>query len=209
MSIDSRIYDPQSGNFAKVNGEGELEVVVHSHPPLNEKVVMKPYRAKMVSVAGSEDMRTAGTLSRPVTYKIEASPDVDIFIKTLSFVISDAGATLVQFGSITALTNGCELFYSSHDAGEVILHDSLTSNFDFVQFCGGNPAFGTGNSSFRANNVVSTSEAFIPLLDLQMMMGFPWGLQLKKGSKDFIGMRIKDDTQALDRFDATALGMQI
>jgi hypothetical protein len=162
----------------------------------------------MANDANSTDMLVDGSSTAQEFY-IEASPDYDIWIKTLAFTIADAGATLNSFGNITALTNGCQLDWKSNVLGTVILGDSLKSNFDFVQMADFNPPFGDGTSAFRASNVVSTSEAFIPQIDFSKSYGFRWGIPLIKGTKDRLCFTINDNVSTIDRFDAVAKGVKI
>ena len=199
-----------SDRKARVNDEGELNVVVHPHPPKNEVEVSLPFRQYLTDdgkASGSKDMLVDGS-TNPIEFCIVANPDFDIYIKSVSVVIADAGATLNNFGAISALSNGVEFSWVSTDNGTIEIHESLKSNFDFVQLGLGTPSFGNGNSSFKANNVVGTSEAFIPVIDLKETFGLPWGVRLRKGSLDKICFIIKDNVSSIDRFDAIAYGIK-
>jgi hypothetical protein len=164
--LKTNIIDKLTGLSAKVTGEGLLNVVVHPHPPA-EPLTALPFRQYITDnglSTGSKSMLVDGSTVEK-EFWISASEDHDIYINSISFVIADAGATLNNFGSITALTNGCELVWRTVDLGSEILHESLKSNFDFVRLCNGYPAFGTAADSFRAKNVIGTSEGFLPSLD--------------------------------------------
>ena len=195
------------GHVLRVNEEGAMPVVMHTHPPIEEKFNTLPFRQYLTNSSDSKDMLVDGS-TNPIEFCIVANPDFDIYIKSVSVVIADAGATLNSFGAITALSNGVEFSWVSSDNGTIQIHEALKSNFDFVQLGLGTPAFGNGNSSFKANNVVGTSEAFIPVIDLKETFGLPWGVRLRKGSLDKICFIIKDNVSAIDRFDAIAYGIK-
>jgi hypothetical protein len=137
---------------------------------------------------------------------VDAEPGYDIYITSLSFLIADANATLVQFGAITALTNGCRLFYENPE-GAINIGTTLRSNFDIVRLCLGNPSFGSGTEAFRGSNVVGTSEAFIPVLDFRTF-GFKWGIRLLNNTEDRLAFEINDNVTALDALNVVAYGFR-
>jgi hypothetical protein len=154
-------------------------------------------------------MQAVGTLADPVIFSISAIDDFDIYINSINIVISDAGATLNNFGNVSALTNGVRMIWETQERGEVEIHEGLKSNFDFVRLCGGQPAFGSGTSAFRANNVVGTSEAYFMNFDIEEVFGLPWGFRLRRGTQDKVSFIIRDDTTGVDGFDAIAYGIKI
>ena len=119
-------------------------------------------------------------------------------------MIADAGATMSKFGNITALTNGCNLFFD-RATGTITIHDTLKSNLDFVRLCLGQPAFGTAADSFRIKNDISTSEGYIPVLDLTKLVP-PFGIKLDLGTNQRFVLEVKDNTSTVDAFDAIAYG---
>jgi hypothetical protein len=187
--------------------EGALETVAHDHPPKGEVEYLLPVREFMATSAGATDMLVDGS-STTQEFFIEASPDYDIWIKTLAFTISDAGATLNKFGNITALTNGCTLDWKSNVLGTITIGSGLKSNFDFVQMADFNPSFGDGTAAFRASNVSGASEAYVPQIDFSIAFGFRWGIPLVKGTKDRLCFSINDNVTTIDRFDAIAKGVK-
>lgn len=203
--ITSHLQDGHgSGNTAKIGDEGELSVVAHPHPPKAETDAPLPYRSYFTDSAGSKDMRVA----TETVFSVRAAPERDIFIKSCLVTIADAGAALNQFGSIPALTNGVRFMWHTQDLGEVDIHEGLTSNFDFVALSGGLPAIGSGNTTFRANNVEGTSEGYIPFIDFERIFGVQWGLRLRAGTEDTLSFVVRDDTSGVDRFDAVAYGIR-
>ena len=142
-------------------------------------------------------------------FYIQAGQDGDRYVHTLAFTIADAGATLKKFGAIAELTNGCDLFYEDSRIGTATVGAALKSNFDFVQLCNFEPFFGSGDDAFRAKNVVSTSEAYIPILDIEDVFGINHGIWLPQGSTRKLTLRINDNVSTIDRFDVRAFGYDL
>ena len=208
--IDIRIADGDgSGKVAHIDTNGAIATVEHAHPPLdNDSRIMLPVREYLKTSAGSSDMLVDGS-STPQKFAIRASAEYDIWVKSISFVIADAGAALNEFGNLSALTNGCQLDWISEQQGDIVLGDELKTNFDMVRLANFNQAFGGGATAFVANNVQSTSEAFLPVLDFPLTFGFRWGIPLVKGTNDCVQFTINDNVSTMDRFDAIAYGVKI
>lgn len=210
MTLKTLITDGEGkGTDAHVNKAGALVVSNVGLPPDSRYGSVRIFRQYFTAdgtSTGSNDMRVAGTLAAPIEFYIPSSSDGDRYIDSISFVIADGGATLNNFGNITPLTNGVEIFYEDTILGNVIIHEGAKSNFDFVQLAQGNPSFGSGSTSFRANNVIGASEGFLPTLDFSTVFGLPWGIRIPKGSTLRLVIRIRDNTTAIDRFDAIAYG---
>ena len=210
--LDINLIDGKTPNkyAARVEKTGAVRIIEEPTPPFNSlrssMRITRQFLTDDGTSSGDEDMRVDGSVT-PVEFWYPASPDKDRYVTQLSFVISDAGATLNQFGSIGALTNGCRLAYED-EMGEMEINDSLTTNWEFVRLAGGNPAFGDGNTSFRANNVNGTSEAYIPILDLRTIFGFKWGVRLQAGTTQRIVLTVRDDVSAVDQFDCVVYGFE-
>lgn len=96
--------------------------------------------------------------------------------------------------------------WSSKDIGDIVIHESLKSNFDFIRLCSGEPAFGTAGDAFKGRNVQGASEGYIPVLDFSETFGLPWGIRLRSNTFDRLELIIKDNTSAVDEFDAIVYG---
>ncbi len=203
--IKTALTDESDGTTAKLEDNSQI-VTVRPWPPREEQKTQgfNRFITNDGLESGSEDMQVVGTLAAPIEFWIPASVENDRYITTLFFIIADATATLSQFGAVTALTNGCRIFYE-RPSGEVNLHTTLKSNFDFVQFCEGQPAFGTGNDAFRGKNVSGNSEAYIPVKDLTKMSP-PYGIRLAQGTEQRFVIQVRDTTTGVDRFDVRVEG---
>jgi len=205
MALPVKIIDGNSGLIATVCDGNSLRVQAITEPPLLPQR-LKPFRQFLTNGGGagdSNDMQVDGSTIN-VDFHVAAHPDNDRYISTLQFLIADATSTMNKFGNITALTNGCQLFYERVD-GSVDLHDALKSNLDFVRLCLGEPAFGDGAGAFRINNAVSTSEGYIPTLDCRRIIP-PFGIKLDAGTRQRLVLTVKDDTQGVDAFNCIAYG---
>jgi hypothetical protein len=207
--IDVRLHDGKgSGNFAKVNGEGELSVVVHPHPPINHEKDAVPYRSYFEN-GGSNDMIVNGATTA-VDFTIEAIAEFDIYIKSISIEIADGGSpALNKFGALTALTNGVGFYWSTQSQGEYEIHEGIKTNLEFIRIGVDTAGVGTGADAFLSDvSGGGTSKSYLPIIDMSETFGIPFGLRLKKGSTDKLIFRINDNMTGLDRFTAIAYGLR-
>lgn len=211
MPIKTIIEDGRgSENTVYVNEEGSLEVVVHPHPPKDDTNLAEPFRQYLTDTGkagGSNDMRVNGSTTN-IDFFVTADEHVNIYIKSISIIIADAGAALSEFGNLSSLTNGVEFCWETQDKGTVVIAESLQTNFDFVRLAVGEPSFGDGTTAFTASNISGQSEGFLPVIDFEKIFGLQYGIKLRKGTKDRIFFRIKDNVTGVDQFDAIAYGIK-
>ena len=211
MSIRTNIEDGSgNGYLAKVSPQGFLYTQEAPYPPTDEETKITVYREFLTlnNDGTTTDMRVNGSTT-PQEFYIQAEPNVDIYITTVSFIIAGPGATLNEFANLAALTNGCRFYYEDNN-GEINIGANLVSNFEFVRLCQGNPSFGGGASAFLANNVVGTSEAFIPVFDFRNF-GFKWGLKLASSTLNRLVLEVNDNltpSANLTGFNAIAYGFR-
>lgn len=194
----------ESGQRLNIDNEGNLNVVAHKRPPLIQDTTLLPLREYFTD-NGSRDMDVDGSVNS-VDFSIDANAETQISVKSMFISIVDAGASLSEFGNLPALTNGVDFIWQSQDFGEIVIANELKSNFDFVAFGGGNPAFGSAASSFIASNVIGQEEAVIVFVDFQKLFGFEYGIPLRKGTKDKLLFRVNDDTSGVTSFTAIGYG---
>jgi hypothetical protein len=213
MSVKTYIEDGRGSNRkAGVDTRNNLLTSDTQLPQENGKSAARIFRQHMtddglVSDGTNNDMQRVGTAAAPINFYIPAPADADRYIKTVIFTIADATAVLNNFGNITALTNGCHLYYEDTDLGQVTIDNALKSNYDFIKLAGASAhGIGTGTSSYRASNVLGASEGYIAVLDFAKQFGIPWGVRLRKGSNLRLVMAVQDDTTGVDQFDAVAYG---
>ncbi len=175
-------------------------------PPFGNTVQAIPFNEFFSDLDGVTDMRVDGSVI-PEFFEIRPDTDRDRYIKTIQFTIVDQNATLTQFGNIGNLTNGT--LFEWDRLGETVELATMISNYDHVRLAGGQPAFGDGTASFRASNVLGTSEAYIPLLDFQLIFGLPWGIRLAAGSDEVLRITVRDDVTGVDGYDCLARGFEI
>lgn len=205
MSVKTKIVN-ENGQSLNIDNEGNLNTVAHRRPPLVQQTTLLPFREYFKN-NGSRDMDVDGSVT-PVDFSIDANASRQVSIKSMFVSIVDAGATLSEFGNIAALTNGVEFIWESQDFGQIVIADELKSNYDFVAFAGGQPAFGNGANAFKAQNVIGVEEAYLAFIDFQILFGFEFGIPLRKGTKDRLFFRIKDDASSVFSFRAIAYGNQ-
>ncbi len=200
------IRDPQSKRGAGVDIFGAVRTRDTGLPPFGNTVQAIPFSVFFSDVDGETEMAVDGSVD-PVFFEIRPDTDRDRYIKTVQFTIVDQNATLTQFGNIGALD--FPILFEWDRLGETVLLATMISNYDHVRLSGGDPPFGDGTASFRASNVLGTSEAYLPVLDFQRMFGLPWGIRLGAGSDEVLRITIQDDITGVDGYDAIARGFEI
>jgi hypothetical protein len=193
-----------SGQQLKVNGEGEIGVVVHTHPPIKESRVSLPFRDYFKN-AGSNDMKVSGTLAAPVEFSIDADANFDYYIKTLSVKLADAGATFDDFGNLSgALTNGVEFYWQSVTLGKLVIHDGIKDNLEFYRL---------STNQVANNSIIDLSgggaDAVVVSVDLVSLFGNPWGVRLQKDTTDKLVFSVRDNVSGVDEFNIIGYGTKV
>ena len=213
MSIKSLISDGKgSGRKAEVTKEHAVLVSDLKLPPDDTEIPIRPFRQYITddglpNDGVNFDMQVNASAASPVDYFITAAEDADRYLDSISIIIADGGAALNSFGAVSALSEGVEIFYEDAKLGNVVIADSLKSNFEFLRLCGkGSSPIGAGNTAYRANNVEGSAEGYIMTLDFSDQFGMPWGIRIPKDSSLRFVVRVKDDTRGVDAFNMIAYG---
>lgn len=198
-----------SGYRAKVSQFGAIKVFEQGIPDKDDPAISVPQTAFLADINGSLDMRVNASLASPQDFYIQADQEDDLFISTLSFLISDQNAILSNFGSIGELNNGCQLILKTQELGESILADNLTTNFSFIRLCADTPAVSDQVSAFRADNISGNSEGYNCILKINEVFGTKFGLRLRAGTKDRLILRIRDNISQIDAFNGLTFGIRL
>lgn len=200
-------------NALLVGEEGEIGVVIHPHPPINEPISSLPFRQYFTdngTSTGSNDLSINGS-STSQDFYISASEDYDIYVKYISAEIGDGGSpSLNKFGALTALTNGVAFYWFTQEQGEYELHEGIKTNKEFIRISTDTGAIGTGVEAYLADvSGGGTEKSYLPNMDLSENYGLPWGLRLKKGSTDKVIFRVQDNLTGLTTFNIVSYGIRI
>lgn len=191
-------------NRLKINEEGEIGVVVHTHPPVRESRTGLPFRQYFTldgTPSGDNDMRVNGA-TNSVEFCISAEPEFDRFVKFISVKLADAGAAFNEFGNLSALTNGVSFEWSSQKVGALTIHDGIKDNLEW----------------FRLSNQVPTiidlsgggADSIVVGIDLAKMFGSQWGLKLTKGTNEKLVFKINDNLgTGIDEFNIIGHGTKV
>ena len=206
MSRNSNIIDGEgTGTYLKVNEGGYVFTQSSNLPPVTDQDLQIVYR-KFLTLNGdgtTTSMLVDGSTT-PQLFYVEANPDNDIYITSLSIVIQGLNINLgLNFAGLgSALTNGCRLFYEDKN-GEINIGTDLDTNFELVRLCQGNPSFGNDVNAFKVPELapsggggkggVKTSDGYIPVLDFPEVFGFNYGLRLQRGTTNRLIFEINDD----------------
>ena len=203
----------ENGKEIKIGKEGEVTAALHTHPPRGEQIESLPFRQYFTDNGlgtGSNAMNING-VTTPTEFYIAGRPDYDIYIKYLSIAIGDNGApNLTKFGNENALSNGVEWAWITDELGDYELHEGIKTNLDFIRIGGDTAAIGTGVDAFLADvSGGGTEKQYLPSIDLSETFGIPWGIRLKKDSRDKLVFRVKDDLSGLLTFNIVAYGIRL
>lgn len=209
--LKTNIVDGKGGSDRlMVGSDGEIEVVVHSHPSIIDDTQVLPFRQYFIDSASTIDMTIDGS-STSIDFAIEAVSEHDIFIKYISVVIGDAGSpALNKFGSLSALTNGVTWSWFTQSNGNYELHEGIKTNLEFIRIGGDTAGIGTGTDAFLADvSGGGTEKSYLPNIDLKETFGMPYGLRLKKGTKDKLIFTVNDDLTGLTTFNIVGYGIRM
>jgi len=202
----------EDGKQLKINGEGELTVTVHQHPPRDESETALPFRSYFTddgTTTGTNTMNVNGATNF-VDYYIKASTEYDIYIKYITVEIGDGGTpALNKFGSLAALSNGLGFYYDTQTEPLYELHEGIKTNKEFIRIASDTGAIGTGTDAYLADVSGGGSEkSYLPNIDMNEIYGLQWGLRLRKGTKDRLVFRVQDNLSGITTFNAIATGIR-
>lgn len=212
--ITAQIVDSSgSGKHLKINGEGEISVVIHQHPPIEEDVSALPFRQYFTDngmASGSSVMSVNGATNF-VDFYISANNNYDIYIKYITVEIGDGGTpALNKFGALTALTNGVAFYWDTQTEPLYELHEGIKTNKEFIRIASDTGAIGTGTEAYLADvSGGGTEKSYLPNMDMKEIYGLPWGLRLRKGTNDRLMFRVQDNLTGLSTFNAIATGTRV
>ena len=211
MSRNSNIIDGEgTGSYLKVNEGGYVLTQSSGLPPKDDRDIQIVYRNFLtLNGDGTTTSMLVDGSTTPQLFYVEASPNNDIYITSLSIVIQGLNISLGDdfAGSGSALANGCRLYYEDKN-GEVTIGNNLDTNFELVRLCQGNPSFGNNGNAFKIPNLApgggggkggggaKTSDGYIPVLDFPEVFGFNYGLRLQRGTTNRLIFEINDDLTA-------------
>ena len=210
MPVDAHIRDPATQVGMVINPEGAVGNVEHAHPSLNDKVDLLPFRVNFEQDGNAQMAGASGTLLAPQEFSVNADPDFDTWIKTISTEVTDTNPSASQFGALTRLVNGVSFVWISEGTGERVLA-TIRSNFELIRFGStSTPAWGAGTTAFTIQNAIGQNDdSYLISVDLNALLGFRWGLRLRKGTNDRILWRVQDDLDGLLSFTSICGGTQI
>ena len=210
MAIDAFIRDPVTLDGLRINTEGALGNVEHAHPSIDDAVNLLPFRVNFEQAGNAQMAGASGTLAAPQEFSVNADPDFDTWIKTISTEVTDTNPSASLFGALDRLTNGVSFVWISEGVGERVLA-TIRSNFELIRFGStSTPAWGAGTGAFTITNAVGQNDdSYLISVDLNALLGFRWGLRLRKGTNDRIIWRVQDDLDGLISFTSICGGTQI
>lgn len=198
-----------NGQDLAIDSEGSASVVVHGHPPLDEKITLLPFVSFFTddgTETGDNDMIVNGSATN-VPFYVSASNEFDIFISSITVQISDPGAQLDEFGALNALPNGLEFFYENLAIGKIYISREIKTNLDFFRDSTGGKNFGDRQNAYKADIGGGNGEdTYFPSISIVERFNIQYGLWLRKGTKDRLVFNVRDNLAGLSIFNIKAYG---
>lgn len=204
MSVGFKLEDGKGSRYAAhVNSHGELSVIPTDHPPL-EAQKTRPFRQYFTDdglATGSNDMGVDGSVT-PAEFYVATDPDVDRYIKQLSFIVAYGGSGAPYlWADGAALATGIRIYYTS-TPGEQDIHDGILSNQDLFRL---SDAPLTSVWQLRHVNANNDYGYFVSV-DLTVF-GSRHGIKLDRGADQRLVISIRDNVGlAADTFNCIAYG---
>ena len=196
MSRNSNIVDGDgSGKYIKVNDAGYILTQNSIVPPNDSRDLQIIYRKFLtLNADGTTTEMLVDGSTTPQKFYVEASSENDIYITSLSIIIQGALLNLGDdfAGSGSALGNGFNIYYEDQN-GLINIGTDLTTNFDFIRLCQGNPNFGNDGDAFIIPGLTEAATGIIPILNFNEVFGLTYGLKLLRGSNNRFVFEINDD----------------
>lgn len=205
MSLGVIVVDGKGRGFeSEVTADREDTVMPTPWPPFRPQKV-RPFRQYMTldgTPTGDNDMGVDGSVNN-LDFFIPAVSTYDRYITTLNFLVGygTAGKPYL-FADAAALTNGCQLFYTSL-RGTVDIHEGLKSNQDFFRL-----STDLMPTSWEVRHINALNDyGYILTMDLTKL-GLSFGIKLDEGTQQKIVMCIKDNVTNADSFNVIAYGFE-
>jgi hypothetical protein len=194
--------------------DGGLAVSQIPAPSSSQDILTLPY-VNFLTIAGdgqTTDLRVNGSLDSPVEAFIGAEAGADIYINTISVVITDSAASggiyLNEFGAIVGgLTNGIVPFFQNKGDKLAFAERPLYTNFDFVRIGTLTPQVGQDQLAFRIQAERNSNDyAYAATWDMTRLSPYGLGLRLSAGTNQKLGIDVRDDITSLSGFEILATG---
>ncbi len=207
--LKTSLINPEDGARLRVDPARAALVSQRPVPPFGTEIDAIVFRAFLTDSSGSSDMTVLASPAAPAIFSVRSTPAADLYIKTLTFVITGTGMDLGEFGDLVALTDPCILTYET-ETERVTLADDITTNFDLLRL-GGElmPGVGDAGSALKVASpsmIGPTDDAYAAFIDFDRVYGFPWGVKLAANSEQRFDFLIQSDLSTLPTFDCTVQG---
>lgn len=207
--LKTTLINPEDGRHQLVDPTRAALVSVRPVPPFGADIDAIVFRAFLTDSTGSNDMTVLASPAAPRIFSVRAVQGSDLYIKSLTFVITGTGMNLGEFGDLVALTEPCILTYETETI-RVTLADDITTNFDLLRL-GGElmPGVGDGGTALKTESpsmAGPTDDAYSSFIDFDRVYGFPWGIKLAADTEERFDFLIQDNLVTLPTFDCTVQG---
>lgn len=192
--------------------DGGLAVSQVPAPSTNQDILTLPY-VNFLTIGGdgiTTDLNVDGSINEVDAF-ISAEAGADIYVNTISVVITDSAASggiyLNEFGALPPLTNGVVPYFANKGERLAFAERPLFTNFDFVRIGTLTPSLGQDQLAFRVQAERNSNDyAYIATWDMTRLSPYGLGLRMSANTKQAIGITIRDDISSLTGFEVLATG---
>jgi hypothetical protein len=207
--LKTALINPEDGRRQLVEPSRAALVSVRPVPPFGADIDAIVFRSFLTDSTGSNDMTVLASPAVPRIFSVRSVQGSDLYIKSITFVITGTGMNLGEFGDQVALTDPCILTYETETI-RVTLADDITTNFDLIRL-GGElmPGVGAGGTALKVESpsmVGPTDDAYTAFVDFGRVYGFPWGIKLAASTEQRFDFLIQENLTAIPTFDCTVQG---
>jgi len=206
--IKSQIQDGLgTGQRVQVTDDNELVVVQSTSPPLapQKTQIFTQYLTDDGLSSGSNDMGIDGTVT-PTTFFIPTDRDNDRYITQLSFVLgySTTGGLWEFADSGADLTNGVVINYIDNTGIETEIV-TILDNSDLLRI---SKMDGIVYDNWELRNLGAIADyGLLAVVNLGDIVK-PYGIQLTRGTRQQLSIKITDDVTSATTFNCRAIGFE-
>ncbi|MCH7759985.1 hypothetical protein IIA15_01070 [candidate division TA06 bacterium] len=207
MGIDVKIEDGLSGQTARIDNDGNLNVSIKGGAlePVGSQSKFIFFSALLGTTGGNSgitNMAVNGS-STPVKFFIGADPDHDIFLQTIQIVISDGSLSHSKFGAISSLSVGWDLEVTEAGITDFLI-EKAQSNGEVITRSGMVDWFGNSTSVSIIPNFSGSDDALIVTIPAHLFV--PGGIRLGRGIVNEIFATVNDNLTSLASMEVRVFG---
>jgi len=211
MTINTRIIDTKNGKKARVTSDGALVVsVIDPTTTLIDELYNTKNKYNFFSAylgsSGADSGNTSENVNGSSTsqeFYIASHNEYDIYIKKIIIFIEDGTVSIANFGGLSDLSVGWDLYVKEDGNMTYIINKAKTGGDVFAQ-TGTDQTFGDGNNLNKIINIHGGADANLFTFDFDKYIS--GGYRIARGSENKIISKVNDNLTGLSDFTVRVFG---